>query len=222
MTPNFELAMNVFNQALEYIECAGLTSEVDWQRSRCFTEFNERDFLKEAAWVILCSGFKEAIIRRSFDHISLSFCDWESAASIVHSAAVCKMTALESFGNVRKIEAIINVARRVNDEGFDSIKAKVLKAPIIELQTLPFIGPITSWHLAKNLGLCIAKPDRHLLKLSKWLGYGEDVQKLCVAIAESTGELVNVVDIVLWRYVADQNPRDATDTKYIQLAGTQY
>lgn len=209
MKPNFDLAMNVFRRAFTYAEDNQFAGEVDWQRSRNFVEFDESEFLKEAAWVILCSGFKESTIRRAFDHISLSFCDWESAASIVHSATACRMTACASFGNVRKLNAIIDVARRVDIEGFATIKSKILKAPIVELRTLPFIGPITAWHLAKNLGLPIAKPDRHLLKLSNWLGYGEDVQNLCAAIAESSGELVSVVDLVLWRYMADVSPRVA-------------
>ena len=124
------------------------------------------------------------------------------------------MTALASFGNKRKLDAIIEVARRINAEGFDTIKEKILKQPIVELQKFPFIGPITAWHLAKNLGLPIAKPDRHLLKLSNWLGYGENVHELCASIAESSGELVSVVDLILWRYMADLSPRVVIGTKY--------
>jgi len=38
------------------------------------------------------------------------------------------------------------------------------------LQQLPFIGPVTAFHLAKNLGIEAVKPDRHLCRLSKLLG----------------------------------------------------
>src|SRR5208282_930315 len=34
--------------------------------------------------------------------------------------------------------------------------------------TTAYIGPITSWHLAKNLGFNVAKPDRQIEQLVVW------------------------------------------------------
>lgn len=93
--------------------------------------------------------------------------------------------------------------------GFAQVKANIIADPIKELQIFSFIGPITSWHLAKNLGLQIAKPDRHLIKFASRVGYGEDVQGLCTNIANVSGEPVNVVDLILWRYIADFSPKVA-------------
>jgi hypothetical protein len=215
MSSNISLAMDFFKKASVYVETAHLTGEIEWQRGRRFLEFDESALLRESAWVILCSGFREATIRKVFDHISLSFCDWESSQSIVDSAAACRMTALGSFNNKRKIDAILEIARRINTEGFDVTRDRIQSQPIVELQKFPYIGPITAWHLAKNLGLQIAKPDRHLLKLSNSLGYGEDVHKLCASISQASGELVSVVDLILWRYVADLSPRATIDSGYI-------
>lgn len=44
--------------------------------------FSESDLLGELAWVILCSGFRERVVRRIFGKISLCFFDWASAATI--------------------------------------------------------------------------------------------------------------------------------------------
>jgi hypothetical protein len=68
-------------------------------------------------------------------------------------------------------------------------------------QQFPFIGPITSFHLAKNLGLPVAKSDRHLVRLANAVGF-EDVQSMCRNISSFTGDPVPVVDIVLWRFSA--------------------
>lgn len=67
------------------------------------------------------------------------------------------------------------------------------------LQTYDFIGPVTAYHLAKNLGLDVAKEDRHLARMAGALGFqcGTD---LCEAIADHLHETVRVVDVVLWRF----------------------
>ena len=177
----------------------GFKLEIDWQLHESFGSFSERDLLRETAWVILCGGFKEAVVRSRFDFISLCFCDWESAATICASANRCRATALAVFANERKIDAILGVAALVDSVGFDEIKKRMLSDPIRSAQMFPYIGPITSFHLAKNLGYPVAKPDRHLARLAARLGYS-DVQQLCRTISTATGDPIQVVDVVLWRY----------------------
>jgi thermostable 8-oxoguanine DNA glycosylase len=70
---------------------------------------------------------------------------------------------------------------------------------------LPYIGSITAVHLAKNLGFNVAKPDRHLVRLSRQFGY-ICAADLCSDIAKDTGEQVKVIDLALWRYMADVRP----------------
>lgn len=115
---------------------------------------------------------------------------------------------MASIRNERKLDAIIGIARHVYGIGFGLLKQRILDDPINELQKLPYIGPVTAWHLAKNLGLDVAKPDRHLVRLSGQLGYKE-VHDLCASIAAATGNPVSVVDIILWRYLADRSAPDA-------------
>lgn len=191
----------LFRQAEASVINAGFAWEIDWQRSRTTRPFNESDFLREAAWVILCSGFREDAVRSRFDYLSLCFCDWESARAIVSNRDACIATASSGFGNHRKLEAIAGVADLVFSTGFNHVRRRVQADPIAELQTFPFIGPVTSWHLAKNLGLDVAKNDRHLARLAAKFKL-PDAHALCRLIAESTGELASVVDIVLWRYCA--------------------
>jgi len=60
--------------------------------------------------------------------------------------------------------------------------------PVDELILLPFIGPVTVWHLAKNFGLITAKPDRHLARISNALG-SSGADELRHVVAEQTGVL---------------------------------
>lgn len=65
---------------------------------------------------------------------------------------------------------------------------------------LPHIGGITKYHLAKNLGVNVAKPDRHLERLA--VAAGETVQGMCERIAAEHGDRVATVDVVIWRACA--------------------
>lgn len=201
MIENLDLALKVYAEAKAFVRAAGYSWEIEWQRSRTFCNFSETDLLRETAWVILCSGFREFIVRKAFDHVSLCFCDWESAQAIVAHAETCRATCLVSFRNVRKIDAIIDVARHIDRRGYDNVRNQILDDPIGELRCFPYVGPVTSHHLAKNLGLQVAKPDRHLVRLSSLTGF-TDAQHLCEAVSHATGEAVNVIDVVLWRYAA--------------------
>jgi hypothetical protein len=198
-------ALRFFDDATQYIETSGLSRELNWQRASSFENFTETQFLRESAWVILCSGFRESVVRRIFNHISLSFCDWESAQLIVESKSLCRSAALASFRNERKLDALLRTAEIIHWNGFCSFKEDILQDPIPRLQSLPYIGSITALHLAKNLGLNVAKPDRHLVRLSQQFGYA-CTANLCSDIARVTGEHVKVIDLVLWRYIADVRP----------------
>lgn len=205
MRANLTVAINFFSKALSYVEQAGLSDEIVWQREADFAEFTESELLREHAWVALCSGFRESAVRRVFDHVSLCFCDWESAEAIVSAGEICCTTAAFSFANRLKLRGILSTARLINNIGFEEFKQSVLADPINQLQVLPFIGPVTSWHLAKNLGLDVAKPDRHLVRVSERLGF-HSADDLCRELAATTGEQAKVVDLIVWRYIAD-NPQ---------------
>lgn len=193
----------IYQTAKKYVLAHGYAAELAWQESLEPASFTESDLLREASWVILCSGFREAVVRRSFDFISLCFCDWESASAICKYAEHCEATALTRFANRRKISAIIETARLVEQIGFERFKLRVLADPIGSLKFLPFIGEITSFHLAKNLGFPESKPDRHLQRLASKLGFG-GAADLCTLLSKMSGDSVQVVDSVLWRF-AERN-----------------
>jgi hypothetical protein len=202
LTGDLGRALQIFSDATAYVNAKGLQGEVDWQRRTQFLRLAETDLLREAAWVVLCTGFRESVVRRVFDHISLCYCDWESASAIVQAYPACRNAALISFHNRAKLDAIVAIARRIDQIGFSEIKRAVNRDPIRELQQFPYIGSVTAWHLAKNLGLDVAKPDRHLVRISERLGY-TNAWDLCRSIADATGEAVKVIDVILWRYFSE-------------------
>ena len=182
----------------------GFQEEISWQTTVRLTEIDETAFLKEAAWVVLSSGMREAIVRKKFPALSRAFYQWTSAHKINEKARECRQGALAIFSHAKKIDAIIEIARRVNHGGFDSFKRRVDTDGVAFLQTLPYIGPATSLHLAKNIGADVVKPDRHLLRISSLAGF-DNPTDFCKTISSAVGDRLSVVDLVVWRY-ATLNP----------------
>ena len=199
MTSRVRSALKLYEIALSVVVRNGFLKEIEWQSCLSSESFTESDLLRETAWVILCSGFRESVIRRCFNCLSLCFCDWESARQIIRNRHVCQRTALELFNSKSKIDAIVETSIIVERVGFNKLKILINDNPTNELQRFPFIGPITSYHLAKNLGFQIAKTDRHLKKISEQFGFS-DANELCGELSSLTNQPVATVDIVLWRY----------------------
>lgn len=191
--------VSAYNLAKEIVLNAGYRTEIEWQASLDFDLITEADFLREHAWVALSAGMHERIIRRCFGIISLCFYDWQSAETIIEQENNCRCLALRYFNNHRKIDGIIKTARIIASFGFASYKEEIRRNPLQVLQSLPFVGPVTRYHLAKNIGLPFAKPDRHLVRLATSVGYS-DIQQFCKDISEYVDDSIPVVDIVLWRF----------------------
>jgi hypothetical protein len=211
-TNRADAATEIYLRAKAFAE-AHFGDEILWQRQADIARITESDFLRETAWVIFCTGFRERTLRTYFSYLSLCFCDWESANAIVQCAEVCRTSALAAFNNPRKVDAIIEIARRIDQEGFTNFRLEILQKPIDVLRRLPYIGPITAFHLAKNLGFPVAKPDRHLQRLATALSY-TDAHLLCQDIAEVSGDPPQVVDLVLWRFLAEGQDRVSRPRKH--------
>jgi|ERR1044072_2097641 hypothetical protein len=182
---------------------AGFSFEIDWQDSLVFDHITETDFLREAAWVVLSSGMSEFIIRQKFPKISAAFLDWKSASHIVECGAECRKAALRHFKHSKKIESILTIALHVHEKSFEVVCEFIRQEGISYLSQFPYMGPATSRHLAKNIGLQVAKPDRHLKRISERVGYCTP-EEMCADIATMVGDKITVVDLVLWRYATLQ------------------
>ena len=179
---------------------SGFAGEIDWQEQVASKSLTASVFLREAAWVVLSAGFRDSVVRRVFPGVAAAFMGWEDLSGVRENLDDCRKNALVAFGNRRKIDAIAAITQRVCKDGFSQIKKRLDQDGITFLQELPFIGPVTSLHLAKNLGMPVAKPDRHLVRIAEGVGY-DSAQELCNAVSEVVGDPVPVVDIVAWRYV---------------------
>ena len=192
---------------------AGFAWEIDWQNTRSLDHLSEYEFLAESAWVILCSGMRETVVRKCYEAISQAFLDWVSADAVVARRAACEEQALQVFRHRGKIRAVGSVCETVSKCGFRPILQRIKRDGVAFLQTFDFIGPVTSLHLAKNIGLDVVKPDRHLMRMATVSCVSP--QELCEMIAEVTGDKLSAIDLVLWRYAT-------LDSDYLNLIQSSF
>jgi hypothetical protein len=186
-----------------FVSDQGFSKEITWQDSLSLNLLAENTFLQEYAWVVLASGMREAVVRAKFPLISECFYSWSSAEKISRDAENCVRTAMRVFHHEPKMRAVVFTAGLIANEGFACFKEKLESQPWETLRALPYIGPTTQFHLAKNIGLDVAKPDRHLSRIADLFGY-ETVEGFCKAVAGDTGTKVAVVDLVFWRFATLQ------------------
>ncbi len=177
----------------------GFAREIKWQDSRDLNRLTETQFLCELAYVILNSGMKNKVIRGLFPKFKKAFLDFKSAALILEKRTECVTNALEVFGNNQKVNAIVSACEKIEQSGFEQIKQQIIEGGTDYLRTFDYIGPVIVFHLAKNIGLDVVKPDRHLVRIAQSAGFN-DPHQLCSKIAAETGDKLCVIDYVLWRY----------------------
>lgn len=165
---------------------AGLGHGGDWEWAQNVKAPETAEALAaEYTWVVLNSGMKAQVARGIMDRV------WPQLLAGKPLAPV--------FKHVGKANAIAHVYRNRRDY-LASFRMEAPADPVAWCESLPWIGPITKYHLAKNLGVDCAKPDRWLVRLA--FAGDEDVDQLCGRLARETGDRVATVDVVLWRACA--------------------
>jgi hypothetical protein len=160
----------------------GFGEEIEWQET-AVPPTSAEDLALEVIYVICASGMRQQTARLVYDRIVDAMSQGKAAGAVFGHALKC-----------RAIEAIW----RDRFDVFESYqRAPSPEDQLTVLRSLDHIGPITVWHLAKNFGIDVAKPDRHLMRLAA----AEECtpQELCERLASATGDRIATVDLVLWR-----------------------
>lgn len=192
-------ALVAYLAALNFIESQGFSREVDWARERSISRVTPVYFLEETAWVVLSSGMRESVVRRAFPGVRHAFDDFIEPSAIAREPVRFVQKACRWFNHPGKLGGIAEAAAWLADEGIEGILSSLEADGPDALRRIPFVGPVTSLHLAKNLGLPIAKPDRHLVRIAAALGFSSP-DALCASVSSRTGEHSGLVDLVLWRF----------------------
>ncbi len=148
---------------------------------------NADGFAREAIFVICNSGMKNTVARLIFDRCMGAITDGVPVIGAFRHPG--KAAAIDAIWADRSI--LFSMYQSCAD---DAERLEMLAA-------LPWIGGITKYHLAKNFGANVAKPDVHMQRLADREGC--TAQALCERLAAQVGLRAATVDVVLWRACAN-------------------
>ena len=169
-----------FRDAFQRIKDAGYGWEVEAVEKRDIRTLTPEEFYRQYVFVVFSTGMKNQVA----DKMYLKFMQGGRNPELIRHPQ--KKKAIERA----------NLEYR---NWFQDLMGSQDKVGVIS--SLPFIGPVTRFHLARNIGLLdYAKPDRHLNRLAARFGFA-DAQALCDFVGKTVGLPAGVVDVILWRNV---------------------
>lgn len=175
MTPDHYLSLK------EKLLSHGYEKEITWAET-VWPPPDSMTFFCEYAWVVINSGMKNQVAINIWERVKYAL------------SKGCQVFTV--FRHPGKSKAIQN-AWDNREKLFQEYLLQPAEKKLAWLEALPWIGPITKFHLAKNLGMDVCKPDRHLVRIAG--RYGKTPEELCSSLSQATGDRIGVVDQVIWR-----------------------
>lgn len=186
LRPERAISAERLGELVEQLTAAGFAEDdIEWSENACAPE-DAQQFAMEAIFVICNSGMKNTVARRIYEKVKDALFRGESARTV--------------FGHPGKAAAIDDIWARREHWYFQFTRVETDADRLAACEAMPWIGPITKYHLAKNFGVDVAKPDVHLQRLADYEGV--TAQQLCERLARETGYRVATVDLLLWRACA--------------------
>jgi hypothetical protein len=231
MQINEKRALTLGREALAYLE-AERPDLLKWAQKigpKTFRYLKLKQFLSAYCWVVYCSGFKFDIVEEKFPRLQKAFKDFDpDKLSRMRSVE----PVLKVIGHKNKANNFLDGAKDIIREGIvplkkrlneDRIKTmKILKSlsslknlmdlddldgVLTTLDDFEGIGPITKFHLAKNIGLVdVPKPDIWLCRATVLCGGSVDyttVSRLVGLVAGRLKKTKCTIDVAIWLYGKD-------------------
>ncbi len=188
-------------------ECPNALELISFYSNLSTTKITNREILAEVSWIVYAGGFRYDVIQKYWGRISEALHKFEvSEVALLaenleeQAKEVCRKSG---FKNLRKAKWCIQNAQRIveldneleNKGGLKGYFVELSKidayelvsmAPLV-LDELRFkgIGKITIFHLLKNVGIDIFKPDIHVCRILSRLGLIDEQNASMLEICEA-------------------------------------
>lgn len=156
----------------------------DWEWSQSIEPPKDSAaFACELIFVICNSGMKNTVARQIYERVLDAIAD--------------ERPIREAFRHEGKARAM----QMIWDGRRDLFAAyRITEDKVAFLRKIPWIGPITCYHAAKNFGVDCVKPDIHIQRLADF--HGETPEAFCRRMQADSGDRLATVDVMLWRACA--------------------
>ncbi|MCL0059925.1 hypothetical protein M1O20_05555 [Dehalococcoidia bacterium] len=187
-----------FTAARKYLEEIGYDTK--WVYEVSPESISPKYFFEQYIWVVYACNFQVKILEQLEGDLYRAYGDYETFDE------TRRVAVLGVINNIRKWNAVYNTAIKLQYLGWHDFKKTYLTG-IDSMTALKFIGPVTKFHLARNLGFDKCKPDRHMCRLKESFGYNS-VDEMCRYLAKRYGLQVKEIDLILWKYVISEGSPD--------------
>jgi endonuclease III len=177
--------------------------EIDRALSVRFDDLTPDKFFHEYIWVVHATGFSAKAVSKFIKPLIEAYGNYNTLASLKEVDCFPRILAIcnnpQKAKSVKKTAEIMQSA--ILDQGWEEFKKESLNS-LGKLEKLPYIGPVTRYHLGRNIGMldCV-KPDLHLIRMAKHWGY-EDCEQMISDISHGYGYPKGISDMIAWYYAS--------------------
>lgn len=176
------ITLRRFRRLERALQEAGYANDSIWPEA-IMPPSTAEEFAQSAIYVIVNSGMKYGVAQQIYKRCIEKLYAGGKARKV--------------FGHPGKAKAIDTIWKH-REELFAAFLEAEDKLDFCA--SLRWIGPVTRYHLAKDLGVDVAKPDVHLARLAR--RDRTTVERLCRRLAKDACCRVATVDTILWRACA--------------------
>lgn len=174
-----------------------------------FEEVTPEFFFQEFCWVVHATGFSAKAVGKFMPRLMLAYGPFQILASETFGDAFERIQKV--CNNVQKAKAVHSMAKRL-DYGVKTYSWEVFRQDNFseprKLVMLPYIGKVTCFHLARNIGLleCV-KPDLHLIRLADHFDQSSCLE-MCKTIKDHWQQTrsetipLGIIDLALWYFAS--------------------
>jgi hypothetical protein len=186
-----------FLQAVEY--CKVIKFDTKWVLKISPDTITPSCFFKEYVWVVYASNFKVNILEKYRINLYQAYGDYRTL-DITRKDAV-----LSVINNLSKWNAVLDTAKKLKYIGWKGEFGfkEIYLSSIDSMTVFKFIKDITKFHLARNLGFDVAKPDRWMQRIRDQFEC-LSVKEMCQYLSSKYNMPVKQIDLILWKYASDQ------------------
>lgn len=162
-------------------------------------------FFLEYVWVVHATGFSAKAVGKFMPRLMEAYGPWRVLAGEFFGDVMERVKL--ACNNPQKAKAVQQMARAMREnvfsgdgwteqETWERFRGRI--ASLDQLAQLPYIGKVTRYHLARNIGLLESvKPDLHLIRLAEHWGFSS-CEEMCRAMRGQDDVPLGIVDLYLW------------------------
>jgi 3-methyladenine DNA glycosylase Tag len=230
-TYDFNDAQNAVQKIISWVlkECPDATELISYYNNLSPTRVSNKDILAELSWIVYASGFRFDVIRRYWRRISEAFHEFDVVQVALlsedlekHAQDICCRSGFKNYRKakwcIQNAQRIMELDREMKQKGglrgyfvelstIDTLELVKLAPSLLEKLRFKGIGTTTIFHLMKNVGIDIFKPDIHVCRILGRLGLINqekasilDICQAMLFLSSKYGIRISELDTLLFVY----------------------